>query len=215
MDKNKIGQIIFQLRKSKKLTQKDFAARLNVTDKAVSKWERGLACPDISLLLDIANVLDVDPIVLLKGEIDAEQNKSNDKREIVYSNRKDIPNDELHRLYIELGWTDGNEPAPLIERYNFGFLNSTVAFSAWHNGRLVGCVRVLSDKIFRSVIYDLGVTPEYQNQGIGKELVRRCMECFPDSVWLVQANQDVAGYFKQFGFNDSDDVFQSIQGKWF
>lgn len=43
MDENKIGQFIAELRKEKKLTQKDLAAQLHITDKAVSKWERGVS----------------------------------------------------------------------------------------------------------------------------------------------------------------------------
>ena len=50
MEHEKIGAFISLLRKEKGLTQKELAAQLNVTDKAVSKWERGLCYPDISLL---------------------------------------------------------------------------------------------------------------------------------------------------------------------
>ena len=52
MENQKIGNFIKELRKEKKLTQKDLAAKLMITDRAVSKWERGLNCPDISLLDD-------------------------------------------------------------------------------------------------------------------------------------------------------------------
>ena len=50
MDKERTGQLITELRKEKGLTQKQLADALNVTDKAVSKWERGLSFPDISML---------------------------------------------------------------------------------------------------------------------------------------------------------------------
>ena len=68
MDNEKIGQFISELRKSKQMTQKDLAAKLNLTDKAVSKWERGLSYPDISLLPAIADVLNVTTSELLNGE---------------------------------------------------------------------------------------------------------------------------------------------------
>lgn len=68
MDNEKIGQFICELRKSKKMTQKDLATQLNITDKAVSKWERGLSYPDISLLASIADVLGVTTSELLNGE---------------------------------------------------------------------------------------------------------------------------------------------------
>lgn len=68
MDENKIGQFIAELRKEKKLTQKDLAAQLHITDKAVSKWERGLSCPDITLLTSVADILGVTTGELLNGQ---------------------------------------------------------------------------------------------------------------------------------------------------
>lgn len=68
MDNMKIGQFICELRKEKQMTQKDLAEKLHITDKAVSKWERGLSCPDISLLPKIAELLGVTVGELLNGE---------------------------------------------------------------------------------------------------------------------------------------------------
>ena len=48
MNNEKMGKFICDMRKSQKLTQKDLAEKLKITDKAVSKWERGISCPDIS-----------------------------------------------------------------------------------------------------------------------------------------------------------------------
>ncbi len=67
MDKEKTGQLIAQLRKEKGLTQKQLAEALNVTDKAVSKWERGLSFPDISMLEPIAEILDISIMEILAG----------------------------------------------------------------------------------------------------------------------------------------------------
>lgn len=68
MDSRKIGQFIAEERKQKQLTQKDLAEKVGVTDKAVSKWERGLSCPDISLLAPLSEMLDVTISELLNGE---------------------------------------------------------------------------------------------------------------------------------------------------
>jgi len=62
-----MAQFISTLRKEKGLTQKDLAEQLGVTDKAVSKWERGLNCPDISLLAKLSNILGVTTSELLNG----------------------------------------------------------------------------------------------------------------------------------------------------
>ena len=68
MDKEKTGQLITELRKEKGLTQKQLADALNVTDKAVSKWERGLSFPDISMLEPISELLEVSIMEILAGE---------------------------------------------------------------------------------------------------------------------------------------------------
>ena len=70
MDNAKIGKLIYNLRKNAKLTQNQLAEKLNISDKAVSKWERGFGCPDISLLPEIANFFQVDLESLLKGELE-------------------------------------------------------------------------------------------------------------------------------------------------
>lgn len=68
MDNEKIGFFIAEQRKKKKLTQRDLADKLNVTDKAVSKWERGLSLPDISLLPRLAEIFEISIAELLNGE---------------------------------------------------------------------------------------------------------------------------------------------------
>lgn len=64
----KMAQFISELRKERKLTQKELADQLGITDKAVSKWERGLSCPDISLLPRLSQLLGVTTSELLNGE---------------------------------------------------------------------------------------------------------------------------------------------------
>lgn len=68
MDNKKIGDYISNLRKKRNLTQKDLADILGITDKAVSKWERGAGYPDISLLRPLADVLGTTVNELLEGE---------------------------------------------------------------------------------------------------------------------------------------------------
>lgn len=65
MSKQPMGNLITQLRKEKGMTQKDLADKMNVTDKAVSKWERNLSCPDINSLPVLAETLGVSVEELL------------------------------------------------------------------------------------------------------------------------------------------------------
>lgn len=73
MNTEKIGSLIAKLRKEKGLTQKELADQLHITDRAVSKWERGVGCPDISLLDDLAKILGVSISSLLNGEEEVEK----------------------------------------------------------------------------------------------------------------------------------------------
>lgn len=70
MDSMELGKFISELRKEKKMTQKELADILHITDKAVSKWERGLSCPDISLLSPLATSLGVTTGELLSTQRD-------------------------------------------------------------------------------------------------------------------------------------------------
>ena len=70
MDQVKTGELIKRFRTKLGMTQKQLADRINVSDKAVSKWECGNGCPDISLLAELAEVFNTDIQVLLSGDID-------------------------------------------------------------------------------------------------------------------------------------------------
>lgn len=68
MANKSMGEIISALRKEKGLTQKEVADRLNITDKAVSKWERDLACPDTQTIPKLAEILGVSLEELLNAK---------------------------------------------------------------------------------------------------------------------------------------------------
>lgn len=70
MDKNRFGNFIYNLRKERKLTQKELAEILNVTDKAVSRWETGKSYPDIETLVCISEEFNVSMDEMLKGNED-------------------------------------------------------------------------------------------------------------------------------------------------
>ena len=70
MDNNTMGQTISALRKERGMTQKDLAEKLGITDKAVSKWERDVACPDISLLPKLAQILGISVDELMRADND-------------------------------------------------------------------------------------------------------------------------------------------------
>ena len=71
MENKSMGQLIQSLRKGKGLTQKQLADMLNITDKAVSKWERDVACPDTTTLPKLADILEIPVESLLNAKIEA------------------------------------------------------------------------------------------------------------------------------------------------
>ncbi len=74
MDQIKIGKFIAECRKKKNLTQAQLAEKLNITDRAISKWETGKAMPDSDIMLDLCYILGINVNELLCGEtIDMEQ----------------------------------------------------------------------------------------------------------------------------------------------
>lgn len=96
---NKTGAFIAQLRKEKHLTQKELAEKINVTDKAISRWETGKGFPEVSLLIPLSNVLDISVNELLTGEkVEKEKIIDNSNQVIVETIRKS--NREFHILSI-------------------------------------------------------------------------------------------------------------------
>ena len=69
MDQIKIGKFIAERRKLKNLTQAQLAEKLNITDRAVSKWENGRSLPDSSIMLELCEMLEITVNDLLSGEI--------------------------------------------------------------------------------------------------------------------------------------------------
>ena len=74
MDQVKIGRFIAECRKRENLTQMQLAEKLNITDRAVSKWERGKAMPDSSIMLDLCKILKITVNDLLSGEMISMEN---------------------------------------------------------------------------------------------------------------------------------------------
>ncbi len=69
MDCNRVGKLILSLRKEKKMTQKELADAMNISDKTISKWERGLGCPDVTLLSELSKILGVNIEKILLGDL--------------------------------------------------------------------------------------------------------------------------------------------------
>ncbi|ARF13112.1 helix-turn-helix domain-containing protein [Sporosarcina ureae] len=69
MDTSKVGEVIYNLRKEKGFTQKQLADQMNISDRTISKWERGYGCPDVTLLSSLSTLLGVNIENILDGEL--------------------------------------------------------------------------------------------------------------------------------------------------
>lgn len=88
-----IGETIASLRKKKGMTQNELAEKMNVTDKAVSKWERDLSCPDVNTISRLAEVLNTSVDELLQAK----------NKEYSNSKLKDLINVILKAVAIAMG----------------------------------------------------------------------------------------------------------------
>lgn len=110
LDKERFGSFVAGLRKEKGLTQKELALRVHVTDKAVSKWERGLSIPDVALLVPLAEVLGVSVTELLEcrrvdlGGLSPQQIEELVQRAVSLADTE--PERRLHRQNLRL-WVLG------------------------------------------------------------------------------------------------------------
>ena len=73
MDNRKVGELIYKLRKEKGLTQKQLADQMNISDRTISKWERGYGCPDVTLLPSLSTLLGVNIENILDGELSSNE----------------------------------------------------------------------------------------------------------------------------------------------
>ena len=80
MNQIKIGKFIAECRRNKNLTQLQLAEKLNITDKAVSKWERGIALPDTSIMLELCDILSINVNELLRGEKSMQNDKQTNEQ---------------------------------------------------------------------------------------------------------------------------------------
>ncbi len=84
MDCIKVGQLIYHLRKEKAMTQKQLADALFISDRTISKWERGLGCPDVSLLGALSTVLGVHIEKLLSGYLDPNETNGGNMKKLKF-----------------------------------------------------------------------------------------------------------------------------------
>ena len=127
MDQIKIGRFIAERRKKIGLTQMQLAERLNITDRAVSKWENGRSLPDSSIMLELCDILKISVNDLLCGEVVTMDNYKEKLEQYMLEmvKQKEESDKKLLRLEILIGIFS------MIILLGFTFLASFVEMQAW------------------------------------------------------------------------------------
>ena len=102
MNQVKIGKFIAECRKSKKLTQMQLAEKLNITDRAISKWERGKGLPDSSIMLDLCKELGISVNELLSGEMIEMKDYDKKAEELLLEMQKQKEENDKRLLHMEI-----------------------------------------------------------------------------------------------------------------
>ena len=101
MNQVKIGKFIAQCRKTKNMTQAELAEKLNITDRAISKWENGKGMPDSSIMLELCNELDISVNELLSGEKIEKKDYNQKLGENLIELQKEKENSDRRLLFTE------------------------------------------------------------------------------------------------------------------
>lgn len=131
MNQEKIGKFISKVRKEKKLTQKQLAEKLGITDRAISKWENSKSMPDLSLLKPLCDILDITINELLSGEYILEDRKEERLEEnivdaINYSKKRQNMYELIFQAFILIFGI-------LIFIMTMSIFNTPISFCLWYS----------------------------------------------------------------------------------
>ena len=181
MDAKKIGKFIYQIRTEKRMTQKELAEQINVTDKAVSKWENGEGCPDVSLLPVLSKVLNVEILDLLEGNLPLE----NTSKKIYFYDfgAKDV----LSKNQMSLIWNFGDLLCNSLTDDFSSIMNEKVSFnkSCLDNLRIEDFYKILETKANSETFF---YNFDFEHSGfciqfdynLGKSLLKQDLKVYPE-----------------------------------
>ena len=125
--------------------------------------------------------------------------------DIIYQHNLPLDPRDVIRVFQSSGITRPVNDLPRIARM---FAAPALTISAWHEGRLVGLARSLTDYAYCCYLSDLAVDKGYQGQGIGKALIQRTRETVGDEVSVVLLSAPGAmSYYPGLNFSPADNAF--------
>ncbi len=146
MDQMKIGKFIAECRKNKNMTQAQLAEKLNITDRAISKWETGNGMPDTSIMLDLCKELDISVNELLSGEM-IEMKNYNEKAEenlLEMKKQKEDSDRDMLKLEIIIGYLSSISFLVLVFVASFVEMSSIIRILLIAIGSIIFAVGIIN-----------------------------------------------------------------------
>ncbi|MFT4070734.1 MAG: GNAT family N-acetyltransferase [Dysgonamonadaceae bacterium] len=121
---------------------------------------------------------------------------------IEYKNTKEFTAESLQKLFLSVGWSSGHYPEKLVK----SMYHSGTVISAWDGNQLVGLINAMDDQSMNAYIHYLLISPEYQHQGIGKQLINQIKDKYKDylRIILIAYNKEIP-FYKHCGFEEGED----------
>ncbi len=119
---------------------------------------------------------------------------------------KEYKEDEIKRLYTEVGWSAYTENMLALEQ---GYKNSLLVLAAYENEELLGIIRVVGDGFTIVFVQDILVFPEKQRQGVGTALLKAVLAQYPDvrQIELITDNTPkTVAFYKSLGFYELSEI---------
>ncbi|MEM6724070.1 MAG: GNAT family N-acetyltransferase [Bacteroidota bacterium] len=127
------------------------------------------------------------------------------KKKISYKQSTNVALEQLVKLYTNANWTSYTKNPEKLQR---AVSNSREVLTAWEEDRLVGLIRAIGDGETILYIQDILVLNSHKRRGIGRELVTRLLDLYPDvrqKVLLTDERPETRGFYKSLGFSACDD----------
>ena len=123
--------------------------------------------------------------------------------EIEYKEIHEFTKEDLQDLFLSVEWSSGHFP----DKLQIAMRNFETVISAWDGDKLVGMICAMDDGIMTAYVHYLLVRPDYQDKGIGRELVSRVKEIYDDYLRIVVVGyDDEVNFYENCGFVKSDDA---------
>ena len=123
--------------------------------------------------------------------------------DIIYRDIHEFKKEDLKDLFLSVEWSSGHFP----EKLQIAMRNFETVISAWDEDKLVGMICAMDDGIMTAYIHYLLVRPDYQDKGIGKDLVLKVKEIYKDYLRIVVVGyDDEIGFYENCGFEKAEDA---------